>query len=287
MMVNFVTKDAITLLCHPSLGDDKLSMSQLGVRIAKELGSQKGPIPLGSLIVLFHVATGIESSADILRPRDEAEARNYRVYSELVGLGDQKFVNAAISGAFKPPGFIHPFERHYSLPGYLDQPVLSMFFSAADGWAKARVCHEHGKGFLSFIYMFFLLIHPFIDRNGRVARALLDYYDEKLQLNLSPVWREKGFTERPVHKDAFRLFFEFEAKLPPRESLSDPYPISAELRPHLGRMADYMLDWAARVAAMAGGKAAGDPFEIQESRKEGDPAIRRSHISRFKQAWKT
>jgi hypothetical protein len=52
------------------------------------------------------------------------------------------FVNAAIGGAFKPLGFIYPFERHYSLPGYLAQPVLSMFFSTADDGAKAVVCRE-------------------------------------------------------------------------------------------------------------------------------------------------
>jgi len=223
-------------------------MSQLVACIANELASRKEPIPLGFLIVLLHTATGIDSNSDILHPRDKEEARNYRVYSELVGFGDAKFVNASISGAFKPPDFIHPFEKHYSLPGYLDPLALSMFFSTTDSWAQAGVKQEYGKGFLSFIYMFFLLVHPFIDRNGRVARGLLDYYNKRLKLNLTSVWYMDDFKKGCAHKDAFRLFFEDEVKLPPQENLCDPYPISAELRPHLGRMADYMLDWAAGVS---------------------------------------
>jgi hypothetical protein len=123
--------------------------------------------------------------------------------------------------------------------------------------------------------MFFLLIHPFIDRNGRVVRGLLDYYNEKLKLNRNKVWRERGFSTNPVHKDAFRIFFEHEAKLPPRKN-PDPYPISDELRPHLGQMADYMINWAACVRAMLDEQTPDDPFEMQRS-------VRRLHITRFKQ----
>jgi hypothetical protein len=165
-----------------------------------------------------------------------------------------------------------------------------MFFSAADNWAKKAdnwakngVKQEYGKGFLSFIYMFFLLVHPFIDRNGRVARGLLDYYNEKLGLNLTS-WHTKDFKKGCKHKEAFRIFFEDEAKLPPRENCCDPYPISAELRPHLGRMADYMLDWAAGVAAAARGSAevTGDPFEAGSK-----CGVIRKHVSHLKQAFST
>jgi hypothetical protein len=260
-----------------------LHVSDLVACIAKGLSSREKPIPLGSLIVLFHVVAGIQDGSDILSPRDKEETRNYRVYSELAGHGDPSFINAAINGAFKPPGFIHPFERHYSLPGYLDQQVLGMFFSAADGWANAGVTPEHGKGFLSFIYMFFLLIHPFIDRNGRVARGLLEYYNEKLKLNVGPIWRDRPFKVGIDHKEAFLFFFEFEAKLPPRKN-PDPYPISAELRPHLGRMADYMLAWAASVATMIGVETTDDPFEMQVSPKT-QVVTKRSHIRRFKGVW--
>jgi hypothetical protein len=102
-------------------------MSQLVTQIAKVLASRAEPIPLGFLIVMLHTATGIDSdAADILLPSNKEEARNYRVYGELVGFGfgNANFVNASISGAFKPREFIHPFEKHYSLPGYLDPLAL-------------------------------------------------------------------------------------------------------------------------------------------------------------------
>ena len=216
--------------------------------IVTALVSQYERVPLGSLAVLLHTATGLH--AEFLKPRDKEEARNYRVYFELMPQGDSKYISAAISGAFKPPQFIHPFERHYSLPGYLDQLVLTAFFSAADGRAAQidpQRASLEGKGFLSFVYMFFLLVHPFVDRNGRVARGLLDYYNAKLQLNLPAGWHNPHFKEHPLHQEAFQIFFVDEVKLPPRTNM-DPYPISTELRPHLARMPDYMLYWAAGIA---------------------------------------
>ena len=39
---------------------------------------------------------------------------------------------------------------------------------------------------------------------------------------------------------------------PTQENFYDLYPISTEFRPHPERMADYMLDWAARVAVVVG-----------------------------------
>jgi len=247
--------------------------------LAEKLASKNEPIPLGSLIVLFHVAAGIESNSHILRPRDREEARNYRVYHELVGIGEAELTNASISGSFKPPEFVHPFERHYSLPGYLDPPALSMLFSAVDLWAKKGVDTEHGRGFLSFLYMFFLLVHPFVDRNGRVARGLLDYYNKKLDLGVESIWHCASFKNGLVHKQAFKRFFENEAKLPPRKDGLDPYPIRPELRLHLGRMADYMVDWAAQVAHMIHApKSLCDPFERQGAKT-------RSHIRCLKTAW--
>lgn len=216
--------------------------------IVVALASQSERAPLGTLAVLLHAATGIHS--EFLTPRDKEEARNYRLYGELMPQGDSKYISAAISGAFKPPEFIHPFERHYSLPGYLDQLVLTALFSAADGRAAqidSQRASSEGKGLLSFVYMFFLLVHPFVDRNGRVARGLLDYYNAKLGLNLPAVWHNPRFKKNPLHKEAFQIFFVDEVNLPPRANL-DPYPISTELRLHLARMADYMLHWAAGIA---------------------------------------
>jgi hypothetical protein len=87
-------------------------------------------VPIGSLIILLHSATRILS--DVSNPRDGAEARNYRLYAKLMPWSAANYVNASISGAFKPPDFIHRFEDYYSLPGYLDQQVLSAFFAAVD-----------------------------------------------------------------------------------------------------------------------------------------------------------
>jgi hypothetical protein len=238
--------------------------SELSACIVRTLASQAETVPCGSVAVLLHTAAGIAS--EFSKPRDKEETRNYRVYAELMPSDDSKYTSAAISGAFKPPQFIHPFERHYSLPGYLDQPVLSAFFAATDARAVQLTSHPanlEGKGFLSFVYMFFLLIHPFIDRNGRVARGLLDYYNAKLRFGLSPVWHNSEFKKHPTHKEAFRIFFDDEVRIPPREEC-DPYPISHALRPHLDRMADYMLNWAEGVAR-------GESFE------------QRPHIDHFNQ----
>src|SRR5690348_8039228 len=165
--------------------------------IVKKLSCEEKVPSLGSLIVLFHAASGIaapnEAVGVFISPRDKPEARNHRVYSELMPQGDRAYIDAAITGSFKPPDFIHPFEGYYSLPGYLDQRVLTAFFISVDFWVTKHPhpSSEEGKEFLSFLYMFFLLIHPFVDRNGRVARALLDYYNHKLRINCDAPWNKE------------------------------------------------------------------------------------------------
>jgi len=85
-------------------------------------------------------------------------------------------LSTRISGEFKPPDFIHPFEEYYSLPGYLDVVVLPRFAETVDTRAAQPLAPSDVQGqaeLLAFVYIFFLLVHPFVDRNGRVARSLL------------------------------------------------------------------------------------------------------------------
>jgi len=87
-------------------------------------------------------------------PRDQEEARNHRLFAELTG---PELLSARIRGSFKPPAFIHPFEDHYSLPGYLDAVVIPYLADAVDTQA-ARLKKVVRRGndeamFLAFIYM--------------------------------------------------------------------------------------------------------------------------------------
>ena len=78
--------------------------SELSACIVTTLASQAETVPFGSLAVLLHTAVGIASKFS--KPRDKDEARNYRIYAELMPSGDSKYTSAAISGAFKPPPFM-------------------------------------------------------------------------------------------------------------------------------------------------------------------------------------
>ena len=135
-------------------------------------------------------------------------------------------IDAIISGSFKPAPFIHPFEEFYTTSGYQDQGVLPEFFTTTDELAQGRMENPdtpQKEDFLSFVYMFFLMIHPFIDGNGRVARNLLDYYNEALPGRIKPVWNSKDpkFSGFPFHKEAFNSFFHKEAKLTRRAPINE------------------------------------------------------------------
>ena len=122
-------------------------------------------------------------------------------------------MDTAISGSFKPSRFIHPFEDFYTTPGYRDVEILPLFFQAVDAAASdfaadsRRGCAED---FLAFVYLTFLVIHPFIDGNGRVARHLLDYYNQALRFQLHDAWnaRSPKFAAREFHKRAFVAFYQ-------------------------------------------------------------------------------
>lgn len=210
------------------------------------LTSMEEVIPIGSLAVLLHAAIGIRF--DVTQPRDLDEARNYRVFSELRGAMNPKFARPDISGSFKPAEFVHPFGSHYSTPGYLDSIVLPRFFAAADEHANKKDIQTNASGFLAFVYVTFLLVHPFVDGNGRVVRGILNYYNKKLNLGLSGYWNEHEpkFSNHPVHKSAFHGFF-CQSELIPRCNLS-LHPIADGLREHLGKMADSLLYHIAKVA---------------------------------------
>jgi hypothetical protein len=211
-------------------------------------------LPVGLLVPLFHRLHRIDHylglpvakrlGADVGNPRDAAEARNLRLLRLLLPADNLGFAGVL----FKPTNFIHRFEEHYSLPGYLDEIVLPYFYRATDELAKDR---RSGKAeeFLAFVYMFFLLIHPLPDGNGRVARSLMEYYNKRLELHVKEEdrWYDT-LKDQPFHGEAFRAFF-CEADLPSLKTLdrSDPYPIPEGLESHLGRMADYLIDWAESV----------------------------------------
>ena len=203
---------------------------------------------LGPLMIFLHCANGL--LGDWSMPRDKEEARNYRLFQHLI-ITNRTLLNAVVNGQLKPPAFIHPFENYYTLPGYLDATVLPCFFETADhlahGLAEKEPTQREGAEFLAFIYIFFLVIHPFVDGNGRVARSLLNYYNRKLRCGLKEIWNGKNpeFRERQFHPEAFRQFFDDEVGVAPRNSL-DPYPLSPELERHVARMADYLIDWAVK-----------------------------------------
>jgi hypothetical protein len=208
------------------------------------LTERKGELfPLLDLSVVLHALTGLPEEAR--RPRDLEEARNYRLFAELTSA---EMLSTRISGTFKPSEFIHPFENHYSLPGYLDAVVLPYFADAVDTRAAkfTGVTNTQAKAeFLAFVYMYFLLVHPFVDRNGRVARSLLDYYYRRLFSCTGPCpWRiqKPKFATRHEHAVAFQSFFK-SIDLPERPEL-DPYPIPDLLRSPLRRMADHLIEWA-------------------------------------------
>ncbi|MGB6065409.1 MAG: Fic family protein, partial [Desulfomonilaceae bacterium] len=175
-------------------------------------------LPVGQLAVLFHAANGLGVSWGM--SNDLGEKRN-RAYLESINPRlEGSMLNAIISGSFKPDAFIHPYNDFYTIPGYLDFAVLPEFFDAVDDLARGyRASHDkpQKEEFLSFVYMFFLMIHPFVDGNGRVARNLLDYYEKALSLKLAPVWSNEAskFASHEFHKVAFDTFFSIEARVRP------------------------------------------------------------------------
>lgn len=217
----------------------KNSERKFGSWLASQLAQCPEILPLARLVLLFHAANCPVANPTI--PQNKAEARNVRLLQMLLPAN-----HLGLAGVtYKPATFIHPFESHYSLPGYLDQIVLPYFYRAVDCAAKDQ-SPQAGAEFLAFVYVFFLLVHPLVDANGRVARNLLDYYNTKLSLGLKPVWHQEKpikFKERQFHKDAFRTFFEKEAELAPFKR-RDPYTVLDELKAPVAHMADHLIHWA-------------------------------------------
>jgi hypothetical protein len=214
-------------------------------RIVEELVRGYEVLDVALLIPIFSAFRGLDDQG----LRDKEEERNLRVLQGLLPENELGFRGVL----YKPAEFIHPFGEHYSLPGYLDVKVLPHFIRATNELAK-DCSGSSGSDLLAFVYMYFLLIHPLPDGNGRTARWLLDYYNKKLRLDLEGTWKVKEpvkFSEEPLHKEAFRIFFSEEAVLRPRKEFcdDDPYPIPAKLKPQLERMAEYMIGWAQSVGS--------------------------------------
>lgn len=210
--------------------------------LSAEVAERYELLGLQTLIPIFHGFHNITKEEAL---RDSQEKRNLQVLRWL--LPDNEFGFAGV--LYKPPNFIHKFEAYYSLPGYLDLKVLPCFCRTTNELAKKQPPLS-APDFLAFVYMFFLLIHPLPECNGRVARSVLDYYNKKLKLNLKEVWNNRPpiyekFSEDNRHRVAFKTFFE-EAGLPARQRFcdDDPFPIPEALKTHLDRMAQYMIEWA-------------------------------------------
>jgi hypothetical protein len=237
-------------------------------------------LPMSTLVPLFHRLHRIKyylefpaakrPGADTGNPQNPAEARNLRLLGFLSPSNRLGFSGIL----YKPPHFIHPFEQYYSLPGYLDPIVMPHFFRATDELSRNGGI-DQPEEFLAFVYMYFLLMHPLPDGNGRVARSLMEYYNKKLGLN---VQRELSWYDllkkQTLHREGFVEFFRA-ANLPSLDTFgqSDPFPIPKGLRSHLGRMADCLIDWAESVRT--GREPLGDRAHVQRM-SDGIRAVTRA-----------
>ncbi len=206
-------------------------------------------LPVGQLSVVFHAIHGLESAWG--KTGDLAEQNNYNLFRALNPHISPALVNPIISGSFKPRNFIHRFEQHYSTPGYLDIQVLPHFFKTVDELAHSFVDKkekDEAEEFLAFVYMYFLICHPFVDGNGRVARSLLDYYNHKLDFMIHDVWNNSDpkFANEAFHKEAFNMFYCSQAHL-----ISYDYATVVSLPIHvkqeLTKLADHLIGWADNV----------------------------------------
>ena len=172
-------------------------------------------IPIGQLIIFFHSMNGLGLTWG--GSKDKHEKRNYEYFKSINPKIEDSLVQAIVSGSFKPESFVHPFEKFHTTSGYQDLNVLPKFFTTVDSlvnsYEKENI--ENDK-FLAFVYIYFLVIHPFVDGNGRVARNLLDYYNQKLSLGFQPVWNNQTnkFSQEAFHLEAFEIFFSVEATIP-------------------------------------------------------------------------
>lgn len=185
--------------------------------LINKLAQQRTEIlPIGQLIVFFHAANslGLEwGNSD-----DCAEMRNYKYLKSISPSFSDKYIQAFISGSFKPAQFIHPFESYHTTEGSQDIAILEEFFQTTDEIVSnynGEKRKEESCKFLSYVYMYFLVIHPFIDGNGRVARNLLSYFNKKLEFDLYPCWdnTEQKFSNQEFHMNAFDKLLSEELRL--------------------------------------------------------------------------
>ena len=220
--------------------------------LTNQLVSLDKDLPLLDLILFFHAFHDVEAKVGANEERNLAVLRALR---PSYNLGFGGFI-------FKPLNFIHKYNNHYSLPGYLDEVVLPRFFQVADRIAKNG---RQDPDFLAFVYVFFLLVHPLTEGTGRVIRSVLDYYRQRWQLDVGDCWNDlkpQKFDGR-IHRKAFDAFFMSECKLPPLKEFgrNDPFPIAQEVRPALGQMANYMIDWVQKIDA--GIESVGDRPQVR------------------------
>jgi hypothetical protein len=173
-------------------------------------------LPIGQLIIFFHATNGLGTIWG--QSNDKAEKRNYNFLRSINPSFENSYIQSFVSGSFKPPQFIHPFGSFHTTTGLQDIAILPEYFEAVDeiasSWSKGSKIKS--EVFLAFVYMFLLVIHPFVDGNGRVARNLLDYYNKKLRFNVNPTWNNKQpkFSDTKFHEEAFNTLYEYELGLP-------------------------------------------------------------------------
>ena len=210
-----------------------------------QLVKSESLIPMRDLVLFCHVTNGLGYNWE--QSSDSQENKNFKYFRSLNPDVDNHILTAMANGCFKPQNFVHPLDDYYTLPGYLDRRVLPLLFDAADHIAdrqQAGHANLDGLEFLSFIYMFFLLVHPFVDGNGRVARNILDYYNKVLHLGLEDVWNGGcgKFSSKSFHKEAFQKFY-YDARLH-RIRYDELYFPSLRMRLEHEKMAECLSKWA-------------------------------------------
>jgi hypothetical protein len=205
---------------------------------------QRDILPIGQLIIFFHAANGLGTKWG--KCDDAPEERNYKFLKKIKPSFGELYIQSFVSGSFKPEKFIHPFEGYYTTSGKHDIKALQEFFFTTDIIAKDWDNSIKPEHYLSYVYIVFLAIHPFVDGNGRVARNLLDYYNDKLSLKLRPVWNnlepvnKVTFCKEAFHKQAFKDFFAKDMQIT-TVPIADIYDVPVLRKDELMNMAKKMI----------------------------------------------
>ncbi|MEW5735718.1 MAG: Fic family protein [Thermodesulfobacteriota bacterium] len=171
------------------------------------------PLPVGQLAIFFHVASGL--GYDWLSSCLPKEAANVATFLSLRTGIQEGLIDLELLGQTKPDAFIHSFDRFFTLSGASVRVVLPIYFSAVDSVAEKlknsnKLRSRISAPFLAAVYLGFLIMHPFVDGNGRVIRAVVQYFNDSLKLGfVNSPWYDQAFGFRSCrhHKRAFAILF--------------------------------------------------------------------------------